>query len=617
MLAVSTVLLASATSVSAQYRFEVVHAFTGTGSAPRTPSGPLLETADGSLYGTTPFGGAGDGGIVFQLLPDRSIVTRDLAGATTGRNPFGGLIQTADGSFYGTTRAGGPNDSGTFFAIAPWGTLTTYDLPRVIDSTGNVHGSGPTTGPMLAADGNLYAATPGRTCCSPAFVYDGGILRLTPQGVLTKLSVTPGTINSPQGPLVAGPGGYLYGTARNFGGLAPFAFRFLPSSGQSETIHTFTTSEALSPTALVLGPDGNLYGAASGGGTTPATVCLMTPSGSVAVLHQFQDATEGTDPSAPLVVGGDGHLYGVTSRGGASGAGTIFRISLTGDFSVIYSFTGGDDGGTPLASLIQSRDGSLYGTASAGGPDGGGGVFRIKAVVPQPFLSIDIPGGGSITAPFAIGGWAIDRGAWSDDGIDAVHVYVYPNPGSGAAPIFLGAAPLGFARPDIAAIFGPQFANAGWLMGVGSLAPGRYLLMAYGHSSVSNTFNVSATREFVLDSRPFMSLDAPAPGTTIASGARLFVGGWAIDQGAPSGPGIDAVHVWIYPDRGAGTPFFGGVANYGVSRADVGAVFGARFTNSGYELDGLASGTYLVVAFAHSTVTNSFVALQTRAVTIQ
>jgi hypothetical protein len=103
MLAVATVLLASASAANAQYRFEVVHAFAANGSGPRTPSGPLLETADGSLYGTTPVGGVGDAGVVFQLLPNRSIITRDLAGTTSGKNPYGGLVQTADGTLYGTT----------------------------------------------------------------------------------------------------------------------------------------------------------------------------------------------------------------------------------------------------------------------------------------------------------------------------------------------------------------------------------------------------------------------------------------------------------------------------------------------------------------------------------
>jgi uncharacterized repeat protein (TIGR03803 family) len=620
MLAVATVLLASATAASAQYRFEVVHAFAASGSGPRTPSGPLLETADGSLYGTTPVGGAGNAGVVFQLLPDRSIVTRDLAGTTTGKNPYGGLVQTADGTLYGTTTGGGANGSGTFFAITPSGTFLTYDLPIVINNNQQVvFGSGPRAAPVLAADGNLYATVAGPTCCSPLSFFAGGIVRLTPQGVVSKLPV-PFALNGLNGPLVAGPGGYLYGTASGLG-VTPSTFRFLPSSGQSEIIHTFTTAEALIPTALVLAPDGNLYGASYGVTSGTGTVFGMTPSGSVAVLHQFEAATEGSDPVAPLVVGGDGNLYGVTSQGGAFNAGTIFRISLTGAFDVIYTFTGGVDGGQPLASLIQGSDGSLYGTASTGGPDGGGVVFRIQSTFSQTALNIDLPGpGATVGTSFEIGGWTLDRGAFTGTGIDAVHVYALPS--SGAAPIFLGASPLGFARPDIAAVFGAQFANAGWLMTNVTLPPGTYTLAAFPHSELTQAFGAVVTRVVTVTapvSQPILSIDSPAPGAVIAAGTRLFVGGWAIDRGAASATGIDAVHVWIFPNGGAGVPFFGGVASYGVSRPDVGTVFGTRFTSSGYELDvnGLAPGSYLVAVIAHSTVTNSFDVVQTRLVTIQ
>jgi uncharacterized repeat protein (TIGR03803 family) len=455
---------------------------------------------------------------------------------------------------------------------------------------------------------------PGITCCSPAFVYDGGIVRLTPQGVVTKTKVLPGSISSPVGPLVAGPGGYLYGTAANFGGISPFAFRLLLSTGQSEVIHTFTSDEAPRPTALVLAPDGNLYGAASGL-TVPDTVFRMTPSGSVAVLHRFQAATEGTEPASPLMAGSDGNLYGVTSRGGTYDAGTIYRISLTGAFEVIYTFTGGADGGRPLAALIESRDGSLYGTASIGGPDGGGVVFRIKAAFSQPLLTIDIPLAGTVHLPFEIGGWAIDRGAWNDTGIDAVHVYAFPSSGG---PMFLGAAPLGFARPDVAAAFGRQFADSGWLMKVSTLPEGISTIVAFGHSTVTGGFDVVAQRTVTLPG-PLLSIDSPAPGAVVMAGTRVFVGGWAIDRSGETGTGIDAIHVWIYPNGGAGTPFFAGAATYGVSRPDVGVAFGARFTPSGYELDvnGLAPGDYVIAVFAHSTVTNSFVVMQSRAVTIQ
>jgi hypothetical protein len=84
-----------------------------------------------------------------------------------------------------------------------------------------------------------------------------------------------------------------------------------------------------------------------------------------------------------------------------------------------------------------------------------------------------------------------------------------------------------------------------------------------------------------------------------------LLGGWAIDATSPSGTGVDTVHV--YAVNAAGTPFFCG-ASYGGARGDVGAVYGSRFTNSGYTIAvrGLAQGTYTFIAYAHSTVTNAF-----------
>jgi hypothetical protein len=244
------------------------------------------------------------------------------------------------------------------------------------------------------------------------------------------------------------------------------------------------------------------------------------------------------------------------------------------------------------------------------------------------FISLDVPRAGAggqpatVGMPFEVGGWTLDFRAQDPSMMDALHVYAFPNPGSGTPPIFLGAAQMGIARPDVASNLGiPRAVPCGWLLRVDSLPAGTYLLATYGHSRLSDSFSAVATRTItvVVQSRPLLSIDAPAPGAVVPVGTRVFVGGWAIDQGASVGTGIDAIHVWIYPNGGNGTPFFAGVANYGVSRPDVGAAFGARFTPSGYELDvnGLAPGTYVIAVFAHSTVTNSFVVMQTRAVTIQ
>jgi uncharacterized repeat protein (TIGR03803 family) len=608
VLAIAIVLAAPVRGASAQFQFEIVHSFSSTGSGGRTPSAPLFEAADGSIYGTTPNGGAGDAGVVFQLWPDRSFVARDLQGNTTGKNSYGGLVQLADGTLYGTTISGGASSSGTFFAITPSGTFVTYDLPKVqTPGFGLFPAPGPSAGPVLAADGNLYVAVPGSRFVSNSF-HLGGIARMTPQGVLTKTFAAHGDqLNAPNSQLVAGPGGDLYGTATGFNsGLGWSAFRFRPSTGQWDVLHTFATDEGL-PTALVLAPDGNLYGAATRASVT-AALFRMTPSGSLTVLHQFQTATEGAQPTAPPVVGGDGYLYGAMSRGGALDAGTIFRISPAGAFEVIHTFTGGDDGGQPLGALMQATDGSFYGTASIGGPDGGGVVFRIKSLATEPIMTIDIPGAGAtVGRTFTIAGWTIDRKAFAGTGIDAVHVYAFPNPGSGAAPIFLGVAAQGMTRPDVGALFGSQFTASGYGVVSPSLAPGPYLIAALGRSTVTSTFSAVATRVVTVvapQSLPYMSMDVPASNATVTG--QIFVGGWALDFAAPAGTGVDTIHVWAVPADGS-PAIFVGVATPGIVRPDVGAAFGSRFTASGYQVTAtLPPGRYTIAAFAWSTVAGAF-----------
>jgi hypothetical protein len=76
-------------------------------------------------------------------------------------------------------------------------------------------------------------------------------------------------------------------------------------------------------------------------------------------------------------------------------------------------------------------------------------------------------------------GWAIDPKAFAGSGIRHVHVWAQRRDVPGVAPEFLGAAALGFARPDVAADFGAQFANAGFGQTSPTLEPGEYDITAY------------------------------------------------------------------------------------------------------------------------------------------
>ena len=101
---------------------------------------------------------------------------------------------------------------------------------------------------------------------------------------------------------------------------------------------------------------------------------------------------------------------------------------------------------------------------------------------------VDMPTAGqTVGSAFVIAGWAFDPNA-AGSGVDAIHVWAYPNPGSGAAPMFLGTAALGYSRPDVAAAFGPMGASSGFGM-VGALPAGTYDLVVFAHSAATGTFN--------------------------------------------------------------------------------------------------------------------------------
>jgi uncharacterized repeat protein (TIGR03803 family) len=99
------------------------------------------------------------------------------------------------------------------------------------------------------------------------------------------------------------------------------------------------------------------------------------------VLHTFTGGKDGSYPDSNLTADAAGNLYGTTQIGGADGAGTVFELSPGPNdkwqFSVIYTFSGGTDGGNPLGSLVFDAAGNAYSTTSSGGANGLGVVFEL------------------------------------------------------------------------------------------------------------------------------------------------------------------------------------------------------------------------------------------------
>jgi uncharacterized repeat protein (TIGR03803 family) len=150
-------------------------------------------------------------------------------------------------------------------------------------------------------------------------------------------------------------------------------------------LHTFTGGgDGGRPYAgLTIDQAGNFYGTTSAGGAGYGTVFKLTHSGStwiLSTLYAFQGGNDGGYPAARVVFGPNGALYGTTSGGPNAGAGTVFRlgppshpclsIHCPWTETVLYRFTGEDDGGSPgYGDLAFDAAGDIYGTTTGGGAD--------------------------------------------------------------------------------------------------------------------------------------------------------------------------------------------------------------------------------------------------------
>ncbi len=140
------------------------------------------------------------------------------------------------------------------------------------------------------------------------------------------------------------------------------------AAAQTYTVlHRFQFANGAFPYGgLVSDPSGTLYGTTFEGGTLNGTVFKLDKSGET-VLHSFQGATDGFNPQASLIRDAEGNLYGTTTYGGTYGLGTVFKMTATGQETILYSFTGYADGSQPVAGVIQDSAGNLYGTTQYGG----------------------------------------------------------------------------------------------------------------------------------------------------------------------------------------------------------------------------------------------------------
>ena len=309
-----------------------------------------------------------------------------------GSSPSAGLVADSAGNLYGTTYDGGTFDFGTVFELPAGGG------EKILHNfTGGMDGAYPTAALVVDSSGNLYGTTKlgGHGACD---IGCGVVFKMTPQGKETVLYAfrddSDGAI--PLGGVVRDAAGNLYGTAAS-GGILTGAcaansgcgvvFK-LDSSGHETVLYRFTGSgDGLQPTSpLVRDSSGNLYGTTGWFGNS---VCVVDGSGRVykidrtgkeTVLYSFTGGVDGGTPGpGALAMDSAGNLYGATVGGGdlscsltnGLGCGVVFKIDPSGNETVLYAFSGIGDGGIPQGGVVRDSNGTLYGTTSEGGSLGG------------------------------------------------------------------------------------------------------------------------------------------------------------------------------------------------------------------------------------------------------
>jgi uncharacterized repeat protein (TIGR03803 family) len=345
------------------------------------PQSFLAQGPDGLLYDTIATNGQYNGaGSVFtmSLTGDYTLLHSFCAAGGSlcpdGSFPDGGVTLGSDGNFYGTTSGGGVNGNGTVFKITPDGKLTTLHS----FSGSGTDGGSPFYPVYQASNGDFYGAT-----SAGGTMGVGTFFRITSSGSYTTLvSFDDALGGATPNPPVEGTDGNFYGTTRIFGpnsACCGTVYKSTPA-GKITVLYTFPSGPGPAVGQLVQGSDGNFWGVTNGVAfVSGGELFKISPSGDFSVVHTFVGSPDGVGPVSGLIVGSDGNLYGVTPAGGSANAGAVYRVNPSTDqYSVIASFCA--DGTctffSPSPVLIQDTNGTFYGNTT-GNSDGGSDFYSL------------------------------------------------------------------------------------------------------------------------------------------------------------------------------------------------------------------------------------------------
>ena len=366
--------------------YAVLHTFSSDVDG-ASPNGTLVVSGS-SLYGVANYSGGALGGpdtygTVFKINTDGSgfAVLRSFSvdpgsgSLPNGANPRALLLSGT--TLYGVASSGGTTNDGVLFKLQTDG--TGFAVVLHFDGTGGTY----PTGDLILSGGTLYGTTEEGGAFGGGTVFKVGA-NGSGFGVLRSLGN--GDLDAAQPGGLVLVGSTLYGTAGEGGAGEDGAIFQINTDGSGYAIlrSFFGGADGQSPRATLASTGATLYGVTeyNGAGDSGVLFQLNTDGSGFGVVHAFSARfrstnVDGAYPGSGLVSAG-GSLYGTTSGGGAFGWGDVFKTERDGSgFTVLRSFTGGLDGGSPEGRLALLGN-TLYGTTSAGGGNGTGTIFKIN-----------------------------------------------------------------------------------------------------------------------------------------------------------------------------------------------------------------------------------------------
>lgn len=387
----------AATNWAQAQAFTVLHEFTGAQDGATPYSGLTLDRA-GNVYGTTGFGGNQNClegcGTVFRISRAGVLTSLYRFHGQDGETPLANVTIASDGTLYGTTEFGGADGTGNIYRLQPparalgnatgtWNetviyTFGSYDngqgvLPwygaLIFDSAGNIYGTASAGGIGPCASGGcgaVYELSPSNGGWTYSVLHRFGC---GADGAFP----TSGVILDAEGRLYGtsdGDSSCLYGTVYqliNTGAL-----------WTENTLHQFQDQDdgAQPVGGLVMDTAGNLYGANAYGGVNGGGVVYeLSPNGdnwTFTVIYSLTGSPGGGSVSA-LTLDPAGNLYGTASFDGTHHRGSVFKLTPNNGswtYTDLYDFTGGADGANPVGTMALDANGNLYGTTQNGGTGG-------------------------------------------------------------------------------------------------------------------------------------------------------------------------------------------------------------------------------------------------------